>query len=168
MDILFAALRLIHIVTAVAWVGLGIATVFYIAPAAAAAGDNGLRFLKSLMTHTPYARSIPAAAGVTTLAGILLYLLGAPSHFTTLGNIVLGIGALAGLLATVQGGAVTGRATRALGEALAQYVPEVDQPITADGLSVLRERAQALASHSRISIILMIVALLGMASARYL
>jgi hypothetical protein len=55
-----------------------------------------------------------------------------------------------------------------LGEALAQYVPEVDQPITADGLSVLRERAQALSSHSRISIILMIVALLGMASARYL
>ena len=168
MDIIFAALRLIHIVTAVAWVGLGVTTTFYIVPAAAAAGDSGLRFLKSLMTRTPYPRTFAMVAGLTTLAGILMYVLGAHTHFTTVGNIVLGIGALAGIAATIHGGAVTGRATRALSEALVQHVPDGEQPIAAEGLSVLRERAQELGSHSRLSIILMIVALIGMASARYL
>jgi hypothetical protein len=168
MDIVFAALRFIHILTAVAWVGLGLATTFYIVPAAAAAGDSGLRFLKSLMTRTPYPRTFAIVAGITTLAGILMYALGAHNHFSTLGNIVLGIGALAGIAATIHGGAVTGRATRALGEALVQHVPDGEQSLGSDGLSVLRERAQELGSHSRISMILMIVALIGMAGARYL
>lgn len=168
MDILFAALRLIHIVAAVAWVGIGLTTFLYIGPAATAAGESGLRFLKSLLTGTSYARIFPAAAGVTMLAGILLYLLGAMDRFSQTGNIVLGIGAIAGILGGIHGGAVTGRATRALGEALNQHVLTGDQPISADGLSVLRERAQELASHTRISIILMIIALIGMASARYL
>jgi hypothetical protein len=168
MDILFAALRLIHIVAAVAWVGFGLTTFLYIGPAAASAGESGLRFLKSFLTGTSYAMMFPIAAGVTMLAGILMYLLNAPSHFTTTGNIVLGIGAIAGILAGIHGGAVTGRATRALGEALNQHIPPDNQPITTDGLSVLRERAQELASHSRISVILAVVALIGMASARYL
>lgn len=168
MDILLIVLRLIHIVSAVAWVGLGVATTFYVAPAAAAAGESGLRFLKSLLTRTSYARMFPAAAGVTMLAGILLYVTGSMSYFSTTGNIVLGIGAIAGIAAGVHGGAVTGRATRELGEALGQHVPDGEQPIAAEGLSVLRERAQQLASHSRVSVALMVIALIGMASARYL
>jgi hypothetical protein len=168
MDILLIVLRLIHIVAAVAWVGVGVATTFYVAPAAAAAGESGLRFLKSLLTRTSYPRLFPTASGLTMFAGILLYITGSMNHFSTTGNIVLGIGAIAGILAGVHGGAVTGRATRELGEALGQYVTDGEQPIAADGLALLRERAQNLASHSRISIILMIVALIGMASARYL
>lgn len=168
MDIIFGALRLIHIVSSVVWVGLGLTTTFYIVPAAAGAGDSGLRFLKSLMTRTPYPKTFAIVAGLTTLAGIIMYALGAHTHFTTLGNIVLGIGALSGIAATIHGGSVTGRATRALGEALVQHVPDGEQPISADGLSALRERAQELGSHSRVSFILMIVALVGMASARYL
>jgi hypothetical protein len=168
MDIILVLLRLIHIVAAFVWIGMGITTAFFIAPAAAAAGESGLRYMKSLLTRTSYAKTFPAVSGITMLAGILLYLLGSMSYFSQTGNIVLGIGALAGILAGIHGGVKTGRATRNLGEALVQYIPDGTNAVTADGLAVLRERAQKVASDSRVSLILMIIALLGMASARYL
>lgn len=168
MDIVLVLLRLIHIVSGVAWVGLGAVTVFYIAPAAATAGESGLRFLKTLLTQSAYARAFPMFAGLTMLAGLLLYALGAHTHFTQLGNMVLGIGALAGIAAGIHGGATTGRATTALGEALVQHVPDGAQSIPASAVATLNDLSAKLQSHSRVSLVLMIIALLGMGSARYL
>jgi uncharacterized membrane protein len=169
MDIILVLLRLLHIVAAFLWVGLGVAVTFYIAPAALSAGESGLRFLKTLFTRTSFGSIFAIASGLTMLAGILLYIVGnAVAHFTQTGNMVLGIGAAAGILATIHGGAVTGRATRALGEALAQHVPDDGGSISPEGLATLRERAMKMGSHSRISFYLMVVALIGMASARYL
>jgi uncharacterized membrane protein len=169
MDIILVLLRLLHIVAAVAWVGLGVTVTFYMAPAALAAGEGGMRFLKTLLTRTSFGSIFGTAAGLTMLAGILLYVHGnALRNFSQTGNIILGIGAAAGILATIHGGAVTGRATRALGEALAQHVPDDGGSISPEGLATLRERAMKMGSHSRISFYLMVVALIGMASARYL
>lgn len=169
MDILLILLRLIHIVSAFAWVGLGAATVFYIVPAATTAGESGLRFMKNLLTRTAYPRAFPMFAGLTMLAGILLYFVAdSASHFSRTGNMVLGIGALAGILAGIHGGAVTGRATKALGEGLAQHVPDGAQSIPADAQSTLADLSAKLLSHSRVSFILMVIALLGMGLARYL
>jgi hypothetical protein len=169
MDILLVLLRLLHIVSAFLWVGLGVATAFYVAPAAATAGESGLRFMKNLLTKTAYPRAFPMFAGLTMLAGILLYLVAdSASHFSRTGNMVLGIGALAGILAGIHGGAVTGRATKALGEALVQHVPDGAQAIPASAVATLNDLSAKLQSHTRVSLILMIVALVGMGSARYL
>lgn len=169
MDIVLVLLRLLHIIFAFTWVGLGISLTFFVAPAAAAAGESGLRFMKSLLTRTSYPMAIAAASGLTTLAGILLYLIGnASTHFTQTGNMVLGIGAAAGLLATIHGGAITGRATGALAESLAKNVPDDNKPIPATALNELRDLGMKLGSHTRLSMILMIIALIGMGSARYL
>jgi hypothetical protein len=131
------------------------------------AGESGLAFGRTLFTSTSLTRLIPIASGITTLAGLLLYATGSHTRFTTLGNIVLGVGALAGLAATIHGGAVTGRATRVVSDAFA--VLSEAAPSLADEAAVsLRGHLELLASHSRISLILMVVALLGMASARYL
>src|SRR5437016_1779551 len=119
MNLLLVLLRLIHIVGAFAWVGLGATMSFYIAPAAVAAGENGFRYMKSLFSQSGFAMSFAIVSGITTLAGILLYLVGgASSHFSQTGNIVLGIGAVAGLAAAVHGGAILGRTTKAVGEAV--------------------------------------------------
>lgn len=166
--ILLILLRLLHIISAFAWLGLGAATTFYVAPAAITAGESGFRFLKTLLTRTSYGSIFGATAGLTMLAGILLYIVGSPSRFSQVGNMVLGIGVLAGIVAGIHGGAITGRATRALGEALAQRVPDGEQSIPADSLPVLRELAAKVLSHSRVSFILMAIALVGMGSARYL
>jgi hypothetical protein len=169
VTIIRIVLRLIHIGSAFVWVGLGLATVFYIAPAATKAGEGGLRFLKTLLTRTPYPRAFPMFAGLTMLAGILLYLVAdSASFFTRTGNMVLGMGALAGILAGIHGGAVTGRATKALGEALVKHVPDGAQSIPQDAMATLNDLSAKLLSHSRVSFILMVIALLGMGLARYL
>jgi hypothetical protein len=166
MNILISLLRLLHILSAFAWFGLGATMALYVAPAAVASGESGLKFLRSLFLTTPVARAIPITGGITTLAGIVLYLTGDPANaFSSFGNIVLGIGALAGIAAAIHGGMMTGRATRALAAALAT---SGDQPYSAEVLTSLRAKADALVMHSRVSFVLMAIALIGMASARYL
>ena len=167
MNLLLAAIRLIHIVSAFAWVGLSTVTTVYILPTATATGENGLRFFKALVTRTPINVVFAASSGITVLMGIILYLLGASSHYTSVGQIVLGIGALAGLAAGIHGGAVVGRDSRAFAEALEKQVPD-GQPIAADALTSLTAAERSLGEHARISLILTAIALIGMASARYL
>ena len=169
MEILHILLRLLHILAAVAWIGLGAVNTIYILPAAMHSGENGIRYLRSLFVQTSIGRLFAPVAGITVLAGILLYVVtNSASYFSSTGNIVLGIGAAAGILAAIHGGAVTGRATTALNEALVKYVPEGAQAIPADALAQVREKADSLLSHSRLSLVLMIIALIGMGTARYL
>ncbi len=164
--ILLVVLRLLHIVSAVSWLALGGTLTFFVAPAAAAAGESGYRYLKTLFTRTAFTRLIPVAAGTTTLAGILLYIVGG-GRFGPIGSAVLGVGAAAGFIATVHGGAVTDRATKALAKALAA-LPDGNLSIPTATLTELNNLATTLLGHSRISMALMIVALVCMGSARYL
>jgi len=121
-----------------------------------------------LLIRTPFPTVIAATSGLTTLFGILLYVISnSANYFSTTGNIVLGIGAVAGLAATIHGGAVVGRATGKFGAALTQHVPDSGS-IAVDSLATLRTLAMDMGSHARVSLILMIVALIGMGSARYL
>jgi hypothetical protein len=169
MNTLLVLLRLLHIVSAFAWVGLGAATTFFIVPAALSAGESGLRYLRAIFTRTPYGPIFGIVGGLTVLAGILLYLVGnAASHFSNTGNIVLGIGAVAGLLASVHGGATTGRSSRTLAQALEQHKLDNGGTIPAGAMPVLQQQVASLLSHSRVSMVLMVIALLGMGSARYL
>lgn len=167
MDIVLVLLRLIHILGAFVWVGVSFTQVVLISPALAQSGESGLRFAKA-MNAQPLARPLfPVAGTVTVLAGILLYLVGnSASHFSQTGNMVLGIGAAAGLLAAGHGGAVTGRLAGQLGRLVNQYV--TDQGMNPEGLPAIRETATKLALHTRISFVIMLVALIFMASARYL
>ena len=167
MNIILVVVRLLHILAAVAWVGVGLTQVIIIGPALAAAGESGLRFAKALGTIPAFRMVFPVASGVTVLAGIILYLTGSVSHFSQTGNIVLGIGALAGIAAMIHGGAVTGRSAAALGELIANSVPNTGA-IPADALAQIRAKAAEQASHTRLSFILMVIALIGMGAARYL
>ena len=167
MNIIITVLRLVHIVSAVAWVGLALSFSAFIAPAANAAGEAGLRFLKKLFEATRFSVIFPVASGLTMLMGILLYVTGDPStSFSRTGQIVLGIGALAGLAAGIHGGAVLNRSTKAYAASLAKY-PD-GQPIPADGITALQAEATQVNSHLQVSIWLVVIALIAMAGARYL
>ena len=158
-------LRLLHIVGAFAWVGLSATVSFYVAPAAVAAGESGFRFMKSLFAQPVFAMSFAIVSGITTLAGILLYLVGnASSHFTQTGNMVLGIGAVAGLAASVHGGAVLGRTTKTIAETLAK----LGTTLSAADMTQLNDLTIKMVTQSRHSLILMVIALVCMGSARYL
>src|SRR5438093_322396 len=118
MDFLLTVLRLIHIISAVIWVGLAAAMTLYILPAATAAGENGLRYMKSLLTNTRFAITIPIVSGLTILAGLLLLAIGSMSHFSSNGRMVLGLGALFGIIGGIYSGAVARRASRTFAEML--------------------------------------------------
>jgi hypothetical protein len=168
MTLVIAFLRLFHIGAAFAWFGLGMVLVRFIMPAALDAGESGLRYLKSLYSKTIIARGFSGAAGLTVIAGILLYLTGDVSNsFSNTGRIVLGIGALVGLLAAGHGIMALGRAMQRFTDSLTKYVAE-NQPIAADGLTILHEQAMKIAVNGRISLVLMSIALIGMGIARYL
>ncbi len=167
MDVVLVLLRLIHIVAAFVWFGVGFTQTFIISPAVAASGVNGMRFALKMNESRLAQMIFPAAAGITMLAGILLYIVGnATSHFSQTGNMVLGIGAVFGIIAGIHGGMFTGRASSALGEAISKYL--TDDGISPEGAPVIREKAAFLATHARLGFWLMVVALIAMGSARYL
>ena len=167
MDIVLVLLRLIHIVAAVIWFGAGFSEAFVVMPAVAASGTTGKRFFVAMSQNRFYQMLFPVVALLTVLAGILLYLVGnSASHFSSTGNAVLGIGAVAGILAVLHGAAVLGRAGASLAEAISQNLG--DDGITAEGAPLVAERMAYLARHNRITFVLMVIALVGMASARYL
>lgn len=167
MDILLIVLRLVHIVAAVVWVGAGATQLFILGPALEKSGETGMRFTKTLASMPVFRMIFPMTAGITMLAGILLYITGSADHFSRTGNMVLGIGALAGILAGIHGGAVTGRSTTKLGELANRYVSE-SGAIAADGFVAIRDEYMRQATHVRVSFILMVIALVGMGTARYL
>jgi hypothetical protein len=70
-------------------------------------------------------------------------------------------------LAGIHGGAVTGRSSTKLGELVNRYVTD-SGAIAADGLAAIREESMRQATHVRVSFVLMIIALVGMGTARYL
>jgi uncharacterized membrane protein len=159
MDIVLVVLRLIHIVAGVLWVGTGFFSAVILLPSLANLGADAGRFMMALGKNRAFALVFPITGVLTVLAGIILYLRpGASGMFSTLGWAVLSIGALAGIGAVVHGGAVTGRLT-------GEYVAKVSSGSAGAEVEAL---AAKLRQHTNISLVMLIVALVGMASARYL
>ncbi|HEX2619078.1 MAG TPA: hypothetical protein VHL11_02995 [Phototrophicaceae bacterium] len=166
MNILVVLLRLIHIVSAVSWFGMGL-TLMLIFPALDSMGDKRYQTDFVLFTRTRLVMLFPIISGVATLMGILLYITGSSANFTTLGNISLGLGALIGIGAAGHGGAATGKYTKEYAAALTDAVKD-NQPIPSDKLAKLQELAAKVTMHSRMSAMMTFAALVLMASARYL
>ncbi len=160
MDIYLIVLRLVHIVAAVLWVGTGFFTTVILVPTVVRLGTDAAQFIRGLGQSSVFKMVFPVSAGVTVLAGILLYLKpGESSHFSSTGWIVLSIGALAGIIGAIHGGAILGRMTGVYMGKLASGSADSGE------LSTLGAK---LLQHANISLVLAVVALVGMASARYL
>ena len=160
MDVYLVVVRLIHIIAATLWVGSGFYSARILFPSLVQLGPDAGKIAPALAKNRLFSMIFPVSAVVTVLAGILLYLRpGASGQFTNTGWAVLSIGALAGLLAAGHGGAVLGRMTE---QYIAKLNSDTAQPgeITAAGERLLR--------NVNISLALMFIAVLGMASARYL
>src|SRR5262245_27042813 len=112
MDIYLVVLRLIHIFAAVIWVGSGFFSVVVLLPSLTRLGADASNLWMTLGKNRLFALIFPVTAGITMLAGILLYIRpGEGSLFSSAGWAVLSIGALSGIAAGVHGGAVLGRMT---------------------------------------------------------
>lgn len=155
MDEYMIILRLIHIVAGVYWVGAGMLFSFFLLPTVRAGNS---KFLLDMITKTRYSISFPLSAVSTVVAGILMYWRvsdGFNADWMELdSSIVLSIGAVAGILALGHGGAVLGPLT-------GKYVEAASN---AAETQALEEKMQ---QHSNISLALLVISVIGMATARY-
>lgn len=165
MEILTIILRILHIFGGVAWVGGLWMLVLFVEPTVRALGPEGGKFMNYLVTMRRYPLYATVAAVTTILAGLILFGLKWGPVWSTPKGLTFLAGGIVGLIAGGMGGMVggtTGRLTALGGEIAQQGSPPTPQQLSE--LSALQARLRSL---SLITAILTSIALLAMASARY-
>jgi putative copper export protein len=170
MDTYMVVLRIVHIVAGVFWVGAVLLLIGFIAPTARELGPPAAPFVAHLAGKKRITEVILTAAGLTVLAGLLMYwrVSGGldPDWLGTAHGLTLTIGAICGIVAFVIGLTVvrpTNNATLALGREIAEGGGP-PTPEQAARMQALGARGKAT---GRVLVPLLLVAVAAMASARY-
>ena len=167
MNYLVIALRIIHIVAGITWVGGTLIMTFFIGPTIGATAEAGQKFVGHLMNNLKFSNRMSAAAGLTILAGFILYWIdsnGFTSAWMSSGaGRGFGIGAGFALIGFVFG-LLIGRTTNAMAQLGAQFrgKPSTEQ------ISQMQAIRKQQATYSNISATALILAVIFMAIARYL
>lgn len=171
MDTYMVVLRIVHILAGVFWVGAAFTTILFIQSTAREVGPAAAPFMAHLGGKKRLVDWVLRAAGLTILAGLLMYwevsdgLDGDWIGSAT--GVSLTIGALAAIAAFSLGLSVvrpTLMSTLAIGrEVAASGVPP--SPEQSARLQALQHRAKAV---GQVIVPLLVIAVIGMAAARYL
>ena len=159
-------LRIIHIVGGVFWVGGTLTMTFFIGPTIGATAEAGQKFVGHLMNNLKFSNRMSAAAGLTVLAGIILYGLDARAGAAWVRS-GMGIGLSIGAGFAIIGfifGILIGRTTMAMAKLGAQFQGKP----TNEQMSQIQALRQQQAMYSNISATALILAVIFMAVARYL
>ena len=163
-------LRLIHIVAGAFWVGTVIFTTMFLFPSVRATGPQGGRLMQELTGRRRLPIYMNAAAGLTMLAGLALYGrmaavtdgVWARSRF----GMVIGIGAVATILAGIIGGAVLGRVGHALGK-LGESIQASGGPPSQEQAAQMLALQVRMGRGLRVVATLLVIAVACMAVGRY-
>ena len=159
-------LRIIHIVAGVFWVGGTLIMTFFVGPTAQATGESGQKFVGHLMNNLKFSNRMSTAAGLSILAGFILFGLDARAGATWLRSgfgIGLSIGAVFALIGFVAGIQV-GRKTKAM----AQLGTQMQGKPSPAQLTEMQTVQKQQATYSTVAAITLIFAVIFMAIARYL
>jgi uncharacterized membrane protein len=166
MNYLLLALRLIHILSGVFWVGSSILFGVFISPTVAATADAGQRFMAHIVTKTRLISMIIGSAILTVLAGSALYWIdsqGLTSPWQSSGpGVGFGIGGLFALIGIVFG-IMVGRNINILGKLASQ----IKGKPTDEQMGQIQAAQKQLGYAGPISMVALIIALVCMATARY-
>jgi uncharacterized membrane protein len=158
-------MRVIHILGGVAWAGGSFVTAGFVEPTAKALGPEGGRFMQHVTGPGRLSMYLSISAVLNTLSGIYLYSVrsgGFRAEWMTTGEgLTLTIGALAGLVAAVYGGAVTSRTAVKLGK-LGQQLAAAGGPPKPEQLAAMGDLQNKLAQSGRIGSLLLLIAVIGM------
>lgn len=149
--------RSLHILTAALWLGAAALLTLFVMPSARRSGAAGGAVVAEAMRRG-MGVFMASIAGLTILSGIALYFVlfgGRSSDGLHAGAVILMLGALAGIVAAIIGGAVLGRTARELAALAASPPSEATQA----RIAALHRRG-ALAS--KIVVALLVAALLLM------
>ncbi len=167
MNILTIVLRFVHIFAGIFWAGAALLMSFFIGPAIAAAGDAGKNFSRYLILKTRFSMAMSAAAGLTVLAGAILYLKDSDwfssAWVTSSAGIGFGLGAISGIVAFIFG-AMFGK----LSTQLAKAGEQIQGKPTPEQLAQIAAIQKKMATVTPIHTVAMILAVILMGIARYL
>ncbi len=171
MDILMIILRIIHFFSGIIWVGGAIFMLFFISPTVKSLGPQGGAFMMKMYATTVLDKLFPVVALLTTVSGLWMFWritdgFGDGDYLSSTPGIVLSIGVLAGISSFLHGGATLGRSTGKMIN-LGKEIAASEGPPAPELLSQQQELQAYIQKHSQIGFVLMVVAVLGMASARY-
>lgn len=170
MDLYLLILRIVHIFGGVFWVGATAINLVFLIPAVRDSGAEGMKFMQTLMGHHRFPVAIATSAWLTILAGFLLYWRDSAglqlSWITSAVGLGFTVGALAALGGFLLGGFMLGPTARKLGMLSAELQAQ-GAPPTGEQQAEMGRLAARMDSLGRLEMILLVIALMSMATARY-
>lgn len=171
MDEYMIVLRLVHIVMGTFWIGSDLLMLFFVEPTAVALGPSGGAFMQRLTTRTRYAQAMPISALLTVVTGLLLFTRVSGDFnrdwILSNGGLVLTIGSLAGIIAFMEGMLLIGPTVKRI-EQLRSNIAEQHNPPSGDQLAEIERMQVRLNRAYQYMIVLALISMAGMSSARYI
>jgi uncharacterized membrane protein len=168
----FLVFRFFHIVSGVLWVGSAFLFVGFIGPSAAEVGPAAGPLLNAAVKKRKAAKVITALGGITVLAGWILWLKDMSLYpsvgkwVTSRFGLVLTIGAVLATIAAFEGAIGVGRRVEAIVDA-GNEVAASGGPPTPEQQARIDELASGLERSGKIDLVLLMLAVIAMATARY-
>ncbi len=170
MDWLMVLLRIVHVVTAVFWVGSNFLLVGFAHPTAKKEGVAGQEWLKRLYITSNLGRLLGAAALLTIISGLWMYwrISGfRAAYITSTYGAALAIGGLFAIIAFIVAAAITARSSGRV-EALDKQIRAVGGTATPEQQAELEALWERIRKGDIIHAILLVVVVIAMSSAQYL
>jgi uncharacterized membrane protein len=168
MNFYVILLRLLHIFGGVFWVGAAGTHILFIEPAARATKPESGRFMQALMVRQRLPISISISSWITIISGLLLYWRGSSgfqiSWITSSMGLAFTISALAAFLSFFIGMLVLGPTAKKMGAISQGIGPGGPTDEQRRSLGDLEARMH---SAGKVDLVFLVIALLGMAVARY-
>ncbi len=168
MNFWMSALRLIHIFGGILWAGSGLFMVGFVVPASQLAGQEGQKFMQTLMGRTKYSAMMGSSALLTLLSGLVMYyiLFGFLAPLNTGPGLALTVGGVAGIIAWVIGVAIHGRNGSRL-QAIGAAVAAAGGPPSVEQIAEIEKIREQNAKANVISVFLFVIAIAGMTLSEY-
>lgn len=167
---LLILLRIVHIFAGSLWIGAAISYLFFFKPSVKAIGPAGPQFMQVLAERRKYPIFMVIASLLTVLAGGALYLYASGGFkltwIQTGAGLGFTIGSLAALVAFLVGNFGIGPVAARMG-ALGQQIGASGGSPTPVQLSTLQTLEKKLSRAELIDFVMLVIAMLTMATARY-
>jgi uncharacterized membrane protein len=168
---LIVLLRIIHILAGVFWAGAAFMVAAFLEPNARALGPDASKFMQRLVGQMHMTTIIILAAFLNVLAGVWLYWIFSGGFqvkwITSAHGLSLTIGALAAIVTFILGLGVT-RPTLVRMGALGQEMQSAGGPPKPEQMAQMQSLQTRLATAGRAGAVLLVIAVIGMAVARYI
>jgi hypothetical protein len=171
MDLFMVAFRILHIGSAIIWAGGAALFFFYIEPTINSLGPDGEKVIGELVGKRKVPIYFLAASTLTVLGGLILYWRDSGglqvSWITTSTGLAFTIGALAGIAGWAGGNLLIPRALGVVG-AIGGEIKAAGGPPSDEQMSRMHAAQERLRTIGLVDLVLIGIAAVGMASARFL